>query len=153
MLDQRLRLTTTKSKILAVSIILMLAFIWIHSMMPRSVSGQESGWVTLHVIQPVLSLLGIEGISETVVRKLAHITEFFVLSVLVTSLFNGKWLISFHFCFSVAFLDESIQLLSGRGSQIQDVWIDKIGIVIAILGCSIARRLIGSRQEKRQRGI
>ena len=131
---------TTKRKSLLVSTILVLVFIWIHSIMPRSVSGQESSWVTIHVIQPILCFWGIDVISEGIVRKIAHITEFFVLSLLVSALYNGKILRSFYMCFTVAFLDESIQLISGRGAQIQDVWIDMFGIAIGILCYSIASR-------------
>lgn len=70
--------------------------------------------------------------SEAVLRKFAHFTEFLVLSVLVSAL-SDKRLISFYICFTVAFLDESIQLLSGRGSQIQDVWIDLIGVIAGLM--------------------
>ena len=37
--------------------------------------------------------------------KLANVTEFLVLSVLVLALLSDKRLISFYICFSVAFLD------------------------------------------------
>ena len=45
---------------------------------------------------------------------------------------DGRLSISFYACFTVAFLDKSIQILSGRGAMIQDVWVDLIGVCIGL---------------------
>ena len=121
-----------KRKIVFILAILVLLFIWGQSLLPQAVSARESGWITLNIVRPLLSLFGINTISGNLVRKLAHVTEFFVLSTLVTLLFRGKILKSLFICFIIAFLDESIQLFSGRGSQIRDVWIDLIGVGIGL---------------------
>ena len=121
-----------KRKIMFSAICLVLAFIWIHSMIPGDYSAAESGWFTEHIVQPILSLFGIGQVSGLFVRKLAHVTEFFILSTLVTIFMDGRLPISFYACFTVAFLDESIQILSGRGAMIQDVWVDLIGVCIGL---------------------
>lgn len=109
--------------------------------MPPSLSSQESSWITIHIIQPILNLFSADVASEAVLRKFAYFTEFLVLSVLVSAL-SDKRLISFYICFTVAFLDESIQLLSGRGSQIQDVWIDLIGVLLGFVFHQVGRIVV-----------
>ena len=73
-----------KRKIVFILAILVLLFIWGQSLLPQAVSARESGWITLNIVRPLLSLFGINTISGNLVRKLAHVTEFFVLSTLVT---------------------------------------------------------------------
>lgn len=45
---------------------------------------------------------------------------------------------------SVAFIDESIQLLSGRRAMIQDVWIDLTGVAAGFLLCRMILIIIGN---------
>lgn len=52
-----IRQLTPSRKILLILNILTLAFIWLYSVMPPSLSSQESSWVTIHIIQPILDLL------------------------------------------------------------------------------------------------
>lgn len=100
-------------------------------------------------------------ISEYFVRKLAHFTEFMVLGLLVAlyripsftssgicfanttfpmrgrqgesttskAFFFGACAL---FCFFIAFIDESIQMFTGRGPAIADVWIDTAGAAAGI---------------------
>ena len=66
-------------------------------------------------------------------RKIAHFAEFAVLGIevsLYVSLFMRKkayMLASYSFGMFIAFFDETIQLFSGRGSSVADVWLDFLG--------------------------
>ena len=107
------------------------ALIWINSMLPVSESSAESGWFTEHIIDPILGIFGLSA-KNGFVRKLAHVTEYAVLSLLMAGIFDGK-LRSVRVCFFIAFIDETIQIFSKRGPKIQDVWIDMIGVAAGYL--------------------
>ena len=117
---------------------LMLAFIFCQSLLPPRVSAEESGWLTESILDPLMQKLGFSPLTHHAVRKIAHIAEFAVLSVLLTLCFRGQIVKSAGAGFTAAFLDESLQLLSGRDAMIADVWIDLIGIAAGLLfGCLI----------------
>ncbi len=127
-------------RILIVVILLTLAFIWGHSMMPGDMSGEESGFV-YRVLSPVLKLLLPDAwVTEHLVRKIAHFSEYGALGVELTlyaSLYKdlkgqriGNLICS---GLIVAFLDETIQIFSGRGTAIADVWIDLFGFTTGFL--------------------
>lgn len=116
--------------------VLLLLFIWSQSVAPVAQSAKESRWLTENIINPILHCVGLDAVEDRVVRKMAHITEFFLLSVVVAQLWGGNVLRTVYTGFTVAFLDESIQLLSKRGALIADVWIDMIGVTLGTLvGC------------------
>ncbi len=106
--------------------VLCLCVIFGHSMMPASVSHQESA--------SIFSRLGklFPWLTHHLLRKLAHFSAFAMLGALLTGCFwHFK---SFHLlkplCCSLlaAFLDETIQLfVTGRSGQISDMWIDISG--------------------------
>ena len=117
-------------------VILMLAFIWCHSMMPGSLSSMESEWF-LTLVRPLVSVLerlfsrfGMEMDPSYLVRKLAHFSEYAVLGMLVYLLFlkpggRGKIVLSAAVCLAAAAVDEGIQILAaGRGPALKDVGID-----------------------------
>lgn len=120
-------------KLLLVAIIITLAFIWGHSLVPMDLSAQESSWITEHIIAPVFALFGVDEVSTHLVRKLAHVSEFFILALLVCTYLRGSVIKGFYVCFTAAFLDESVQILSGRGSLVSDVWVDLIGVALSVL--------------------
>lgn len=131
---------------------LMLVFIFGQSLLPQSVSAEESGWLTENVLNPVLDLLGIGPLTHHMVRKIAHITEFAILSMLLTLCFRGQIVKSAGVGFAAAFLDESIQLLSGRGASITDVWIDLIGVAIgSVLGLLIVQLRLSHSKRRQKR--
>ena len=72
-------------------------------------------------------------------RKIAHFVEFFSLGLLssLSVIFLGasKILIAFSLISApiVALLDETVQIFSGRGSSVKDVWIDSLGFFAAAL--------------------
>ena len=114
-------------KLLIVLLVLLLAFIWGHSCMPVDASRKESSTV-LELLRPLLALLvGTENVTLHLVRKLAHFTEFFCLGC-VLALLTG-------------FIDETIQIFSGRGPAIRDVWLDFSGAAAAILILAAVRLL------------
>lgn len=138
-----------KQKLLLAAIIIAIAFIWGHSLVPMDMSAQESGWIIEHIIAPILALFGVDEVSTHLVRKLAHVSEFLLLALLVCAYLRGSVLKGFYVCFTVAFLDESIQLLSGRGSLISDVWVDLIGVVIGIVVCKVFTIIFGMKHERK----
>ncbi len=112
--------------------ILWLCVIFGHSMMPASVSDDESRGV-LAIVQRFLPF-----VTHHMVRKLAHFSVFAVLGGLLTVTFwqlprfsamkpLGCALLS-------ALTDETIQLfVEGRSGQISDVWLDAFGALLATL--------------------
>jgi VanZ family protein len=125
---------------LTVLIILTLALIWGHSLLGREASSEESGFV-MELLEPDLEMVVGEGnVTEFLVRKLAHFTEFFVLGLELLTffayrkpLFPQAFLLALTHGFFAAFLDETIQIFSGRGPMIQDVWLDVSGFAVGSL--------------------
>ena len=127
--------------ILSVIIVVTLLFIWLHSCMDMETSSEESGFF-YKLLCPFFEIfMGKGNVTELFIRKLAHFTEFLGLGLelmlYMHLLINEKkiilvisaWVIG-TFC---AIIDESIQLLSGRGSQIADVWLDSFGCITGVL--------------------
>ena len=108
--------------VLGILIALTLAFIWSNSMQSRAVSGGMSGSLKTWLEQ----LLHTE-ISEFLLRKAAHFSEYGLLGV-EFSLLLGRNLLDFPLIGMLcAVTDETIQIFSGRGSLVSDVWIDAAG--------------------------
>lgn len=127
--------------VFAVIALLLLLFIWSQSALPVKKSAAESGWLRTKIVNPLLRLIGLGPVSDHFVRKAAHITEFCLLSLFAALFLRRRALLAFPLCFTAAFMDESIQLLSGRGAQVKDVWIDLIGVVLgAAIGWLLARK-------------
>ena len=110
--------------------------IWGNSMRTSTQSAQQSGSL-LAFLTPWLTALGIqpEGF-HSILRKLAHFSEYGLLGVLWTmELWLGPHrekrrgaMERLSFCMLTAFLDETIQLfVPGRSGEIRDVWIDTAG--------------------------
>ena len=120
---------------LAILIILTLAFIWCHSLMDAEMSSEESGFVT-QLITPILELIvGKGNVTEHFVRKLAHFSEFALLGMELCLFFTGRkqrkrdgLLLALAHGLFAALVDETVQIFSGRGPMIQDVWIDFSGV-------------------------
>ncbi len=127
-----------KKTLWAILLIFLLGFIWGNSLLSREDSAMTSLWI-LQLLTPVLEIfLGPGQVSHHFVRKLAHFAKFAVLGFVLYG--NVKlraqrrpWLWAGQLGFCAAFLDESIQIFSGRGPQISDVWLDFSGVLIGIL--------------------
>lgn len=141
-----------RKKVLIVLLVLLLAFIWGNSCLPVWVSSRESGRI-LNLIRPFLELfVGQGNVTHHLVRKLAHFTEFTALGLVICLLVHsGRPFRLFSVLFSLvmgllaAFADESIQMLSDRGDQIKDVWLDfsgvTLGVALACLLLALCRRI------------
>ena len=125
-----------------VLIILMIAtllFIYVQSMIPPEESKAESdkvGEIVGEIIPPETPVGGYVQIN---IRKIAHFVEFAVLgfeAAIYFMLFSKKvtrGVTLYPIALILAFFDESIQLLSGRGPTIGDVWIDLLGFASSSL--------------------
>ncbi len=136
------RATRRFTVIIFVLTAVMILFAWVHSCFPASLSSIESEGVFL-LIYRFFGMFGFgEALTENLIRKLAHFSEFTAIGALLTCcaycfdrmkphrfitavLFTG--LIS-------AVIDETIQLFSeGRAGMITDVWIDFGGVTFGTL--------------------
>ena len=127
----------------------VLLVIFVHSALPKSVSLDESEELSESILDPLFRLLGLDPPSQHAVRKTAHVLEFAVLSGLFVLCFRGKIVRTVGAGFLTAFLDESLQLLSGRGAEIADVWIDLIGIAIGTaIGFLFRKAVIALRSRR-----
>ena len=125
-------------KIWIIVAIACVIFILIQSILPENKSANESRWFTTYLVNPVLSIFGIKTDKDTV-RKIAHIVEFCILSSFVFLLLKKKSgktcyaiIRTFYTGFTIAFLDESLQILTRRGALVTDIWIDIVGVFIGI---------------------
>ena len=135
-----------------------LGFIWGNSVKSRS----ESQLLSLGVLQWIRPLLGMifspENVTDHLVRKLAHFTEFGLLGaelIMLTYLLRKLRVCNVLNCLfaglSAAVIDETVQIFSARGSQAIDVLLD-FGGVIAGAGFAflIGRIFSANRREDMQ---
>jgi VanZ family protein len=117
-----------------------IAFIWSRSVMNGVDSADESTTV-LYIVQRILAHLPTDvGVTDHIIRKLAHYSEFAILGFLLgadVALLTGRvWrniTIPMLLGLLTALTDETIQLFSlGRSSMVADVWIDFAGVVTGI---------------------
>ena len=130
-----------KRKVIVVVAVLLLAFIWAHSIIPKQTSTYESRYFTNAVLNPLLSHFGLDAVDKDVVRKIAHVFEFLILSFFTSLYWDGMAVKNIYIGLTVASLDESIQVVTGRGALITDIWIDLIGVgigtVIGYIVCKL----------------
>ena len=131
---------TKRNVIHAVILLLLafnLAFIFVQSLLPPEKSEQTSdkvGEIVGEVIPPETKPGEFLQIN---LRKIAHFVEFFSLgalsSIYVVFLGGGikRAALSVAFAPTVALLDETLQIASGRASSVTDVWIDSLGFFSA----------------------
>jgi VanZ family protein len=142
--------------ILIVLVILTLAFIWFNSFMSRDDSSDISQGLLAWICQ-VLGKLGIymDTTEDHWLRKLAHFCEFGMLGVelcLLMFINNRQRLQGFANCafagLATAVTDESIQLISKRGSQVQDILLDFCGFLTGLLLCGLICALVVKKRNK-----
>ena len=134
----------TLKAVLTGIIALTITSFFVHSLMPSEVSSAESEGVA-SMLSAILSPdtpFGAFVINN--VRKIAHFCEYGVLGLelalyIVLLIKNKKRgiICAFAFAHSVAFIDESLQIISGRGPMIADVWLDMLGFAV-FFGASLA---------------
>ncbi len=144
--------------ILIALIVLSLVFIFGQSCIPTDKSAEESEGVG-SFLEEIFSPDTVFGrFVLTNIRKIAHFTEFFILGVWV-SLYavlyikkRSAYAYSLPLALFVAFTDETIQIFSGRGPMIFDVWIDFFGFasaaVIIYTVSELARHIRAKKQTK-----
>ena len=126
--------------ILLVTIVLNLAFIFVQSSLPPSASGAQIEAVG-NTVGGIFSKDGRFGaFLQNNVSNIAHFIEYGALgaqiSIAVFLWFGQKIkssILSVTFSLAVAFLDESVQILSGRHASILDMWIDIFGFAVFYL--------------------
>lgn len=124
----------------ALAVVLTLCFIWGNSLLGKLASAQGSARVYDAFAKPVFDFLFGEGVvSHEAFRKITHGAEFALLGLEICALFSAAKInfgavsyVKLLPCgFVVAFLDETLQIFSGRGASIIDVWIDFGGYFFA----------------------
>ena len=133
--------------VLTCIIALTVTSFFVHSLMPRSVSSAESEGVASMLSAIISADTPIGGFIINNVRKIAHFCEYGVLGIelaiyLLLFVENKKKgaAIAFVFAHLIAFIDESLQIFSGRGPSIADVWLDMLGFTV-LFGLSLALSL------------
>ena len=148
-----------RRRFLTVMTIITLCLIWGHSAVGREGSAAESGWLFEHLGGLLRLFFGPERATEHLLRKLAHFTEFMLLGAetLLLSREYGKRgaraaLTMLMCCNLCAFFDETIQIFSGRGPDVRDIWIDTFGaaagILLALALAAVRDRLSENRKGK-----
>ena len=128
----------------------VIAFAFIHSSMPSEVSGDESESV-MNVLQSILNFFGFKGeLTDHLVRKLAHFTEYKAMGMLFVSCaysfdrirpykYYSQILLS---GLATAVCDETIQLnVPGRAGMVTDVLLDFSGVITGALIMLIVFRI------------
>ncbi len=128
-------------------LIVTVCFIWSNSMVGKEGSASLSLRLTAW-----LNGIGIP-VTHYFVRKSAHFCEFGLLGSELMMLFWLRGGVSLQSGCNAAFgallsavTDETIQIYSGRGSQVQDVVLDFSGALTGILFVSLTISLIGKRK-------
>ncbi len=128
------------------------AFIWGNSMLGSMASSNVSNSV-LGALDPIIRRFGIVSKDDLWLRKLAHFTEFAALGAELLFLAAVKGKSGFQTASNCAFAallvaltDETIQLISGRNSQVLDVLLDFSGSLTGILIAWLICRLIKKRR-------
>lgn len=138
-------------------LILWIVFIFNNSLQVASISSDQSSFVK-EVINLILSYLpfmdGFE-LSSFIIRKLAHMFEFFILAllsfnVIIQTRYYKKTydyeivLIQLLFCLLIAGVDETIQVfVPGRAGMFSDVLIDLSGSLIMVMLIKISYLIRG----------
>lgn len=145
--------------ILAIFNLLLIAFIFIHSLTPADISQEESGVVTdwLRYIFPF-------ELNDHIVRKLAHFIEFSALGVVTNlTVFSycrramGGVFFKLFVCLATAVCDEAIQLnVSGRSGQVSDIFLDfsgcLFGLFITMITISIVLYIKRRKDRRKEDG-
>ena len=124
------------SVVLALVILLTVAFIFYNSSLPPEVSIEQSGTVGNIIAEIIPPETELGGFIQRYIRKIAHFTEYGLLGIelaLFCVLFAERkftfFTRSLFFSGTVALIDETVQIFSKRGPSVFDVWIDIGGYI------------------------
>lgn len=137
-------------------VIFTLAFIWGNSLLPRTESQELSRSFLTRICETLDSLgISIDPESDHWLRKLAHFCEFGLLGceLCLLMFINGRECTQgFVNCaflgLTTAVTDESLQLISNRGSQVQDVLLDFSGFIAGLFLCGLLCRIVVRTKRK-----
>ena len=123
--------------LLLTSAVTILSF-FIQSALPPAISSAESDTVSgfLGMLIPKDTVVG--GFIHSNIRKIGHFCEYGLLGIqlaLLTALSLTERkerlaFISHIFALIVALIDETVQIFSGRGPSVSDVWLDFLGFTV-----------------------
>ena len=127
--------------VLVLLLVLTLAFIWGNSMLPRTESQEISRGLLAELCAALEHVgLHLDPQNDHWLRKLAHFGEFGLLGAELCALLflnrraRPQGFVNCAFAgLAVAVTDEALQLISNRGSQVQDVLLDFAGFVTGLL--------------------
>lgn len=147
-----------KKRVLITGIIIWISFIFFNSLQPGNASAASSGRIVT-IFYDIFKWMGINvefSVLSVWVRKLAHVFEYLVLTILVTILVFDSYIgIKYKTIYSlcspllVAIIDETIQtFIDGRAGMVEDVLIDSIGILIGFLFILLIKYIKSKKQLK-----
>ena len=131
--------------VLVLLLALTLAFIWGNSLLPRTESQEISRGLLAELCAALETVgLHIDPQNDHWLRKLAHFGEFALLGAELCALLflnrraRPQGFVNCAFAgLAVAVTDEALQLISNRGSQVQDVLLDFAGFLTGLLLCGM----------------
>lgn len=133
-----MRLFKNRMPIFAFTFLCAASIVFIFSnSIPSIPESREASEQILEIVKPILGeLIGEENVTNHLIRKSAHVVEFFCLGILLSALLllakrNVFW--GCHIGLLTALIDETIQLFSQRGAQLQDVWLDYGSVLAAVI--------------------
>ncbi|MDD2363004.1 MAG: VanZ family protein [Oscillospiraceae bacterium] len=147
--------THKRRLIFTVLSVLFTAFIFLNSIQNAAISSAQSGNFVVF-LENILSSIGISvSVSEFIIRKLAHFSEFFILGILLcltlrtyTVKIIKNVTIPLFLGILVAVTDEFIQLFSaGRAGLVADVVLDFSGF---LTGLGLAVLLVLWRDKRKK---
>lgn len=122
----------------ALWILLTVVFIFSQSL-PGIPASQAQSEQVMEIVEPILEpIVGQGNVTNHLVRKLAHFVEFSVLGAALAAYISLRGLScrraahALAFAALIALCDETVQIFSKRGSQVQDVWLDIAGAVCGL---------------------
>jgi VanZ family protein len=130
-----------KQKIVFYVSIVWVLVIFSNSLLPGDLSSAQSGFV-VNMVKGFFSIFGVsfnEDVLSSLIRSLAHLTEFGILGFLWMLYISGfekerGYVIVWVSGFGIALLDEIIQIVvPGRAFQLSDLLIDLSGIILGSL--------------------
>lgn len=141
--------------ILTFLLIVTIAFIWGNSIGSAPKSHSESR-KALEYVKPILEpVVGAGKVTDHLVRKIAHFAEFGALGCELAALLTVRRRVSLQGVanclfagLSVAVIDETIQIFSNRGSQVQDVLLDFAGVCTGLAFILVINWLVSARRRK-----
>lgn len=136
-----------KRKTLLIIGVIINLFIWINSLMPASISSEQSGIIVNILYPPFKNIIEVNMFTK-IIRKLAHFTEYMLLGIIFGLYYfniNKKnyYIITIIHGLLVAIIDETIQLfIPGRAGLITDVLIDITGVIVGVIILTIIIKFI-----------